>query len=627
MINIARKSGIWLLAPLLLGLVPHLASAAQVLGAWTYAFSEYGDIKYPQNFAHYDFVNPNAPKGGTLRMSNPDRRSSFDKYNPFTLPENAPAGVEMFMFETLADASWDEPATMYGLVASQMLVAPDYSSVSFRINPLAHFNNGDPVTAADVKYSFDTAVSLLAAPDYAQNFSGIKQAVVVDPHTVRFDLKQPSRSQIFQVGTVLCIYSRKWGLNSDGKPKPFNQIVNDPPITTGPYLIGKASGQLLDLVRDPHYWARDVGVRKGFYNFDHLLYHYYSDPAAQFEGFKAGDFDIAIEYTAKRYVRQYVGKKFRDGEIIKRLLSTQEGFFYEGVVINSRRPQLSDWRVRSALNYAFDWNWNSIQDYGLDGRFDGLFQRTEFAAAGPPGPGELALLEPYRKSLLPQVFAVPEPNPASDTPAKLRANLLTARKLLADAGWTIHPDGLLRNAQGQAFQLEILEDNTQFEATFGRWAESLKSLGITTHIRLVDFAVYEKRMDAFDFDCTLFNYGDMRMPPPAMMKDLFGSVAARTPGSNNIMGVAMPVVDYLIDVMNNATTLDQLVDASRALDRIFIAEHFAIPFRYRPAYMVAYWDKFGMPATMPKYYSVDYYIIQSGLGSRVWPDSTWWIRQ
>jgi microcin C transport system substrate-binding protein len=627
MINIARHARAMLLAPVLLGLVTGAASAAQVTGAWTYAFSEYGDIKYPENFAHYDFVNPNAPKGGTLRLSNPDRRTSFTQYNPFLLPENSPAGADMFMFETLADASWDEPATMYGLLASQMLIAPDYSSVSFRINPLAHFNNGDPVTAADVKYSFDTAVSLLAAPDYAQNFSGIGQAVIIDPHTVRFDLKQPSRAQIFQLGTVLCIYSRKWGVGPDGKTKPFNQIVNDLPITTGAYLISKGTGQMLDLVRDPHYWARDVGVRKGFYNFDHLVYHLYSDPAAEFEGFKAGDFDLKEEYSAKRYVRQYVGKRFRDGEIIKRFFPSQMGFMYEGFLLNSRRPQFSDWRVRSALNYAFDWNWNSIQGYGLGKRFDGLFQSTQFVATGLPSPAELALLEPYRQNLLPQVFDVPEPNPISDTPAHLRANLLHARKLLADAGWTIHPDGLLRNAKGEAFQMEILEDNTQFEAAFGRWAESLKSLGITSRVRLVDYAVYQKRLDAFDFDCTLQNWGDMKMPGPNFLKDAFGSVAARTPGSTNLMGIAIPAVDHLIDVINKATSLEEIVNASRALDRIFIAEHDAVPFLYRPDRLVAYWDKFGIPATTPKYYSLDFYVIQDGLGGKVWPASTWWVKQ
>jgi microcin C transport system substrate-binding protein len=626
MVNISRHARAMMLATLLLGLAMGAARAAQITGAWTYAFSEYGDIKYPENFAHYDFVNPNAPKGGTLRLGNPDRRTSFDKYNPFTLPENAPMGVEMFMFETLADASWDEPATMYGLLASQMLIAPDYSSVSFRINPLAHFNNGDPVTAEDVKYSFDMAVAVTTTPDYSQNFGGVRDAVVIDPHTVRFDLKVPSRDQIFQLGTVLCIFSHKWGLGPDGKIKPFAQIVNEVPIATGPYLIARGTGQLLDLVRDPRYWARDLGVRKGFYNFDHLLYHYYSDPAAQFEGFKAGDFELKEEYSAKRYVRQYVGRKFRDGEIVKQRLMTQMGFFYEGMLLNTRRPQFSDWRVRSALNYAFDWNWNYIQANGLAERFDGLFQRTPFAASGPLSPGEMALLEPYRKDLLPQVFAVPEPNPDSDTPAQLRANLLHARQLLADAGWTIHPDGLLRNAKGEAFQMEILEDNTQFEATFGRWAESLKNLGITTRIRLVDFAVYLKRLDDFDFDCTLQNFGDIKMPSAVFLKDAFGSVAARTPGSANYMGIAMPAVDHLLDAMTQATSLEELENGARALDRIFIAEHFAVPFIYRPYRLAAYWDIFGIPAVMPKYYSVDYYEIQDGLGGKPWPVSTWWAK-
>src|SRR5580698_10201199 len=263
MINIARYARAMLLAPLLLGLGTGAASAAQITGAWTYAFSEYGDIKYPENFAHYDFVNPNAPKGGTIRLSNPDRRTSFTQYNPFLLPENAPSGVEMFMFETLADASPDEPATMYGLIASQMLVAPDYSAISFRINPLAHFNNGDPVTAEDVKYSFDMAVSPVADPGYAQLFTQVEEAIVLDSRTVKFNLKSPSRDQIYYLGSQMYIFSRNWGRGADGKIKPFDQIVHEIPIATGPYLISRGTGQMLDLVRDPNYCARDLGMRRG----------------------------------------------------------------------------------------------------------------------------------------------------------------------------------------------------------------------------------------------------------------------------------------------------------------------------------------------------------------------------
>jgi microcin C transport system substrate-binding protein len=529
----------WSAAPLLLllaTLTTQAAPSSSILGAWTYAFAEFGTIKYPEGFGHYDFVNPNAPKGGTLRLSNPDRTTSFDKYNPFTLPQTSPSGVQLFMFETLTDPSPDEPTTMYGLIANQMLVAPDYSSISFRINPLAHFNNGDPVTAEDVKYSFDMGVSPVALPLYALQFDDVKDAVVIDAHTVRFDMKVPSRDQIYKVGTELYVFSRKWGADPDGKPKPFEQIVNDLPIATGPYLVAKGTGQILDMVRDPNYWASDLGVRKGFYNFDHLLYHYYSDEAARFEGFKAGDFELMEEFSAKRFVRQYVGRKFRDGEIIKKFLPIGMAFLYEGFVINTRRPQFADWRVRAALNYAFDWAWTVKQAYDIYGRYDGLFQNSEYAATRLPSGGELGLLEPYRKELPAAVFGIPEPNPVSDTPAKLRANLLHARDLLTQAGWTIHPDGLLRNAKGEAFQMEILEDNLEFAPIIGRWAVSLKKLGITTRERVVDFAIYDKRLEAFDFDLTLYNFGNIEIPSPSDMYGYFGSQAANAPASNNLWG-------------------------------------------------------------------------------------------
>jgi microcin C transport system substrate-binding protein len=609
------------LCPLLSVRAAPAAPPAQVFGAWTYAFAEYGDIRYPEAFAHYDFVNPKAPKGGTLKLANPGARSSFDKYNPFTLPQIAPAGVEQFVFETLTDASLDEPATMYGLIAEQMLVAPDFSAISFRINPLAHFTNGDPVTAADVKYSFERAVSPASAPPYSHYFDDIKEAIVVDPQTIRFELKQPSRDQIFLVGTQLRVFSPKWGRSPNGTTKPFELIVHEEPIATGPYLIAKGTGQTLDLIRDPNYWARNLGVRRGFYNFDHLIYHYYSDDAARLEGFKAGDFDLLDELIAKRFVRLFVGPKFRDGEIIKKRLPVSMGFLYEGFILNARRPEFSDPRVRDALNYAFDWTWSLSQAYGLGLRFSGLFENSIYGASGLPGPGELALLEPYRQDLPREVFAVPQPNPVSDTPAALRANLLHARKLLAEAGWTIQPDGLLRNAKGAPFQIEMLESNLDFDAYIGRWAENLKKLGITTRSRLVDFAVYQNRLDAFDFDCTFISYGDIQLPSASNLQSEFGTVAARTQGSDNLWGIANPAIDHVLDFIARANSMDELATGTRALDRLFIAGHYAIPFMYRPYNFVSYWDKFGIPATTPKYYSV-----VDGLAAPAWPVSTWWAK-
>jgi len=606
---------------LAVGFAATAAAQPQKLGVWSHAFAEYGDVKYPEGFDHFDFVNPNAPKGGTLKLSNPDRRTSFDKYNYFTLPQSSPAGVELFMFETLAEPSADELATMYGLVAKQMLVAPDYSSVSFRIDERARFNNGDPVTAADVKYSFDMGVSDKARPDYADYFAGIKQATVIDDRTVRFDLKEPSRDQIYRLGTQLRVFSIKWGLGPDGKPKPFDQIVHEEPITTGAYRIFKASARTLDLVRDPNYWARDLGVRKGFYNFDHLVYHYYIDNAARFEAFKAGDFDILKEYRPRRWVRMYVGRKFEDGRIIKARLREGLGFLYEGFVMNTRRPQLKDRRVREAINLSFDWTWSSKQAFDLDGRVGGLFTNSIFEASGPPGPGELKLLEPFRNELPPSVFGPKPEDPRTDTPQALRANLLRARTLLAQAGWTLGADGLLRDARGEPLVIEVVDADLEFAPIVGRWAENLKKLGITMRQRLVDFAIYQKRLDAFDFDMTLVNLGYMMQPSASYLTGFFGSKAARTEGSNNLMGVSDPAVDRALDAMTKASTLEGVVDAAHALDRVFVANAYAVPYIYRPFLMVAYWNKFGIPETTPKYYS-----IEDGIDAMPWPIATWWLK-
>ncbi len=621
--RLVARAPIWLAAvPLMaFSLMAYAASQGARLGVWSHAFAEYGDVKYSKGFEHFDFVNPDAPKGGTLRLSNPDRRTSFDKYNPFTLPASSPAGVELFMFETLAYPSPDELATMYGLVANEMLTAPDFSSITFRIDPRARFNNGDAVTAADVKYSFDMAVSDKAAPSYSGHFAGVRQAVVLDGRTIRFDLKTPSRDQIYRLGTQLCVFSAKWGLDRDGKPKPFDQIIHDEPITTGPYRIYKASARTLDLVRDPNYWAQDLGVRKGFYNFDHLIYHYFIDNAARFEAFKAGDFDILREMRPRRWVRLYTGGRFEDGRITKARLRDGMGFFYEGFVFNSRRPQLQDRRVREALVFAFDWTWSSKQAFDLDERYDGLFQNTIFAASGLPGPGELKLLEPFRKDLPAAVFGRLPENPRDDTPQALRQNLLHARALLTEAGWTIGADGLLRNARGESFELEVLDADLEFAPIVGRWAEDLKKLGITVRQRVVDFAIYEKRIEAFDFDVTLLNLGNVMLPSASVLADWFGSAAAKTEGSNNVMGVSHPAVDHAIEAIGKASSLEEVADAARVLDRIFVTGYYAVPYIYRPFHMVAYWNKFGMPRTSPKYYT-----IEDGIDSMPWPIATWWMK-
>ncbi len=620
-----RASWRWL-ALLVTGLLPLAAAlplpalaVPQVYGAWTHAYAEYGEIRYPAGFDHFDYANPDAPKGGTLRLSNPDRRTSYDKLNPFTLPLNAPAGVELFMFDTLAVQGQDEPATMYGLLAREIWVAPDLRSVSFRLDPRARFSNGDPVTAEDVKYSFDMLTSDQAAPTWSAQFDGVARAQVLDAGTIRFELKAPSRAQIYVLGTSLQVFSRKWGAGPDGKPRTFRDIVHEEPIASGPYRIARAETRTLDLVRRPDYWARDLGVCRGFYNFDHLVYLYYTDNAARFEALKAGDIDLVKEHRPARWVRQYVGPRFQDGSLVKSRIFDGAGHFYEGYIYNLRRPQLADRRVRQALNLSFDWAWTSRQAYDLDGRYEGLFENSDFAARGAPSPMERALLEPWRKVLPPAVFAAPAPNPDTSTPAALRANLRQARALLAEAGWTVGADGLARNARGEPLELELLDADGEFQPLQSRWAVNLRKLGIVLHLRVVDYAIYQKRMDAFDFDLTLINFGNFTLPVPASLRDTFGSKAARTEGSGNLAGLASPAIDALLDAIDRASTMDELVAAARALDRICIAEAWAMPFIFRPFNMVAHRKGLGMPAVVPRYYSVE-----DGDGAPPWPINNWW---
>ena len=281
-----------------------------------HAYVAYGQQpKYPRGFKAFDWVNPDAPKGGTVYLGNPDRRTSFDKFNPFTLKGSPPTGVAILMFETLAFRSGDEPGTIYGLLAEEMLVAPDKSSITYRLHPKARFYNGDPVTAADVKHSFDMLTSKGAAPAVRAEFEGVKSATVLDDRTIRFDLKERSRRHDLQRG-VLPVFSRKWGAGPDGKPKPFDEVITEYPITSGPYTIASTdSGRGIEFKRNPDYWAQDLGVRRGQFNFDRIIYRLYRDRAVSMEAFKAGEFDLIQEFVGSQYVRGHQGAKWRDGRI------------------------------------------------------------------------------------------------------------------------------------------------------------------------------------------------------------------------------------------------------------------------------------------------------------------------
>lgn len=584
---------------LLLGCIGYSSSASAA-----HAFALYDDPKYPPGFTHFEYVNPDAPKGGELFLANPDRRTSFDKFNPFSLKGVAAAGVSNLMFETLTAGSSDETATMYGLLAEDMQLAPDRMSITFRLNPKARFNNGDPVTAADVKHSFDTLIEK-GAPQFKSIFADVKQCVILDARTVRFDFKAFNRELPLIVGGVP-VFSRKWGANTS-----FDKIQLEAPIASGPYLIDRYDvGRSISYKLNPDYWGKDVPARKGMFNFGRIVYRFYKDDVAKLEAFKAGEFDLVVEYSAKNWARSYVGPKFESGEIVKRELTHSNGAGMQGFVMNLRRPQFQDVRVRQALGLALDYEWMNRQlFYGQYKRIYSYFSNSELAAQGTPSADELKLLEPLRAQLDPAVFgAVPQP-PRTDPPGSLRANLLKAKALFKEAGWE-YRDGALRNAKGEPFAFEIMDDQSALSRVISVYVRNLRKLGIQVNQRTADFALVQKRMEEFDFDMTSIRFPDVTSPGNEMF-DRFGSKAADINGSDNAWGLKDPAVDKLVGALVAANTRTELVAAARALDRVLLHKHIVVTHWFSATHRVAYRDRFGIPAKAPLYYQADPYVISS----------------
>ncbi|KWF63850.1 peptide ABC transporter substrate-binding protein [Burkholderia multivorans] len=591
----------------------HAALAATAAHA-AYAIAQYGEPKYPPGFRHFDYVNPDAPKGGTLVLANPNRLTSFDKFNPYTLRGNVAPGIDL-LFESLATGSLDEPASAYGLLADDIAVAPDRRSVTFHLNPRARFSNGDPVTADDVKYSFDTLKSKQAAPQFAAYFAEIARAVVVDPATVRFEFRSTNRELPLIAGGVP-VFSHKWGLRADGSRIPFDQLAFEQPIGSGPYLIDHYdNGRTITYRRNPAYWGADLPVRVGTNNFDRIVYKLYGDGIARLEAFKAGEYDVLVEYIARNWVRRDVGKRFDSGELVKREFRQHNGAGMQGFFMNLRRPLFRDVRVRKALDLAFDFEWLNRQlFFGGYTRLDSYFADTDLQATGTPGEGELKLLEPLRAQLDPAVFGPMVTQPSTNPPGSLRANLLKARALLAEAGWT-YRDGALRNANGDPFTFEILDDaGSAFAPVVTAYQRNLAKLGIDVRFRTADFALLQKRLDAFDYDMTTVRYPGVQVPGTEQLAR-FGSQFADTPGSDNLIGLKSPAVDTLLRALTAAQTREQLLDATHALDRVLMHGYYAIPQWYSTTHRIAYKRTLAYPQTLPLYYSAESWVV-----------STWWAK-
>lgn len=588
------------------------------LPAWAvHAYAQFGDIKYPARFTHFEYVNPNAPKGGDIVLVPPSRLSSFDKYNPFTLKGNAAPGLTQLVFESLLTGTLDEPSTAYGLLAEDISVSGDHRSVTFRLRPQARFSNGEPILAADVKHSFDTLVSKLAAPQFRTLYAEVSAANVVDARTVRFDFRSNNPELPLIVG-AMPVFSRAWGVEK-GESKPFDKIVTDLPVGSGPYRIGHVVfGRDITYERDPDYWARGLNVRRGMFNFDRITYRLYKDNTAQLEGFKAGEFDFIQAFIAREWARAYTGKAFATGQLIKRELQHRNPGDFQGFLFNTRLPKFQDARVREAIGLAMDFEWMNRQlFFNAYQRVRGYFVASDFEATDMPDAAELALLKPLASKLPPQVFTQPVPLPPvtqldPQSGQTLRDHLRRARALLAEAGWT-YRNGALRNSKGEAFTLEFLDNSGAMARVVTPYAKNLEKLGIQVTTKMVDFAVLQKRLDVFDFEI-ISNRTVGSDTPGTELFERFGSRAARTEGSGNLMGVADPAVDALLDQVIAARTRPQLVTAVRALDRVLRFGHYSVPHWYGAVHRVAWRNgRFEQPPLAPKFYQPE-----------PWAVSTWW---
>ena len=558
--------------------------------------------KYPVDFEHFDYVDPNAPQGGELILSG---FGNFDSFNPFILKGVSVDGLGALVLEPLMVQSADEPYSLYAHLAEDIQLADDGLSVTFRLDPRAHFSNGDPVLAEDVKVTFDTLKSDKGHPQFRFYWADIQQTVVVDERTVRFEFVKRN-PELHLIAAQMQVFSHKWG-----EGEAFDKLTRTPPIGSGPYTIDKHRlGKDITYVRDPNYWGRALSTRRGMFNFERITYKYYSDETVHLEALKAGEFDFALVSNTKQWARDYVGPQFSDGRIVKEELAHRNNAGMQGFVMNTRRDKFKDRRVRRALSLAFDFAWsNRNLFYGQYTRCDSYFSNSELAARGLPEEDELALLEPFREQLAPEIFTqVWRPADTSE-PDALRENLRAAQALLKEAGWTVR-DGRLRNAAGEPFDVEFLLAQKGFERILAPYAHNLRKLGIELKYRTVDVSLYVQRSRSFNFDMMVASFPQSQSPGNEQL-NMWHSSTADQDGSNNSAGIKDPVVDALVEKLVYAPDRKGLIAAAHALDRVLLYGEYVVPNWYIATHRVAYWDKFGHPKTLPLYYDAESWVLQS----------------
>ncbi len=590
-----------------------MSPAAYAEPIYSQSIAMHGTPKYNTGFSHFSYTNPDAPKGGTLRNA---AIGTFDSLNPFIIKGSAAAGMaflgQSMIYDSLMEQSYDEPFTMYGLLAEHIMYDENNDWVAFDINPKAKWADGKPVTPEDVIWTFNTLMEK-GSPFFKAYYGDVDRVVKSDERRVEFFFKNSDNAELKLIISQLAILPKHYW---EAEGRDFSKTSLDAPLGSGPYEVEKVdAGRSITYKRRDDYWGKNLGVNKGKFNFDHVRYDYYKDDNVALEALFSNEYDYRIENTAKLWNTAYDAPPVKDGRITKAEIPHERPQGMQGFIYNLRKPIFKDKAVREALAYAFDFEWSNKQfAYSGYKRTNSFFENSELAALdGAPTGRVLEILEGYKDGLPADVFTGRYQPPKTDGSGNPRRNLRQAMQILEEAGYKLGEDGIrVHDETGQRLTFEIVDANPALERWTLPFIANLKKIGVEANFRVIDPAQYQNRMNDFDYDMTITSIGQSSSPGNEQ-RDFWASNKADIAGSRNYIGIKDPVIDDLIEKIIKAPSREELVALTRALDRILLAGHYVIPQWHIDHWRIAYWNKLERPATL------------SGLTPSI--TDTWWVKQ
>lgn len=586
------------------------ATSARVLAQGlenSHVLSTFGEYKYQPDFKHFDYVNPDAPKGGVMREG---AFGTFDSLNLFSINGN-PAGHIGLIYDSLFEGSLDEPLVSYGLIAETVSFPVDYSSATFNLRQEARWHDGQPITPEDVIYSLEAVKA--AHPGYAQYYKNIVGAEKTGERQVTFKFDTTGNRELPIIIADLTILPKHYweGTNDKGEKRDLAAVTLEVPLSSGPYRVKSVTpGSSIVLERVEDYWAKDLPAKIGKHNIGEFQISYFLDRTVMLEAFKAGNLDIMVENQAKRWATAYTFPAVEKGEVIKGVFKTNNPQGMQAFVFNARRAKFSDPRVRLAFNYAFDFEWtNKNLFYSQYTRTPSYFSESVLASRGLPEGRELEILEEVRGEVPEEVFTTEYKNPVTENKKQARNNFRTALRLLKQAGWVTKGKNLVNEKTGEKMTVEFLVRSPDFERIILPYKRTLDRLGMEVTVRTVDTSQFGNRMDTYDFDVVVGSWGQS-LSPGNEQRDYWSSGSVDRKGGRNLVGIKNPAIDKLIDKVIFAKDRDEQIAATRALDRVLLWNHYVVPMWFFNGTRMARWDRFGLPETETEY----------GFSFR----STWW---